>query len=403
MQGPGRRLAVIGFAVALIGVTLTGCGQSDEPRVLGRGPTSAVNGFAPITVPLSPRQTPTIVAGGHFVLVYGGGLYDDSINRVRPRGDGAIYDVTKGEWTALPDLPFPHPLYSSSGTWTGSEFVITGTPCAGPPESDGDWFDCHPGGHAIGTYSPTTGTWRVIKVPPGLTADDGGQMTPIPIRALGFANSRVVFDATVSVNDPRRLLLLDPTTGASKLVTVPDAGTDTVCVTGQKLIAAHTGDDNPGPILTFELDAALSWKQLASVPRDTVGPALFLGQPHCSPQHLVYFPILQPPVGLDAGALWYRPDQQRWEPLPRFGSLGFPNLEPSSLGGTRALWNGRGDEMYLLPSGATAWVRVEHPPGAGAFLAGELDNAILMKRVDEEPARTTLALFDPNAFLKPQG
>jgi hypothetical protein len=408
VQSPGRRLAVTAFAVALIALTLAGCGGSDGPEVLGRGPTSPVDGFAQFTVPLSSRQSPTIVAAGHFIVVYGGYVYDatNPKNKVRPLGDGAVYDVTKGEWTALPASPFKYPLYQSSGAWTGSEVVITGTPCTGTPgdELEEDYAWCKPNGHAIGAYSPATRTWREIKAPTGLAANYGGRITPIRLRAFGYANGHVILDASMSVLQPRRLLLLDPNTGASKLLAVPDAGIDVVCVTGQKLIAAHTGDANPGPILTFELDSALGWKQLPNAMRSAVAPALFVGQPNCAAGQLVYFPILQPPVGLDAGALWYLPAQQRWEPLPRFGSLGFPNLAPSSLRGTRSLWNSPGNEMYLLPAGATAWIRAKHPPSTAGVLS-ELDNAILIHDwVERPPAGITLALFDPNAFLpKPPG
>jgi hypothetical protein len=362
-----------------------------------------VDGFAPVTVPLSRRQDPTIVAAGHFILVYGGYIYDASKKtRVRPLGDGAVYDVTKGEWTALPDAPFDQPLYQASAAWTGSEVVITGTPCTGTPgdDSEGDYVECKPGGHAIGAYSPTKRTWREIKAPPGLSADFGGQITPIQIHAFGFANGRVLFDATASVLDVRRLLLLDPRTNKSDLVTVPDAGIDVVCVTGGKLIAAHTGDANPGPILTFELDpSSMQWKQLPDAMRAFVAPALFIGQPICSAGQLVYFPILQPPVGLDAGALWYEPDRQNWVQLPRFGPIGYADFAAAQLNGTRALWSERSDDLYLLPPGAVDWVRTKHPVSGRARFS-VLDDAILVDAASDSATPRTLALFDPNGFLK---
>jgi hypothetical protein len=401
VQSPGRRLAVIGLAAALVAVALAGCGGSTGPRILGRGPTSAVDGYAPLSVPLSPRRDAVVVAAGKYIFVYGG-THSDANDQFQMLRDGAEYDLVTGEWTALPHPPFDRPLYSPNGVWSGNELIVAGTQCE-PHEALQEPSECGTEGISVAAYSPTMRTWRSLDIADDLSYEtyDGGYPNVAP--SYGTVNGRVVFVARTSFDQPPELLMFDPRTGTRQRFKIPNAGIDRICVTGAKLVAVHVGDTSPGPMFTFELDpATLQWTRLPDTPRASTAPELFSGESYCSAGQILYFPILQPPVGLDAGALWYLANQQRWTELPRFGPIGYAHFSAAERNGTRALWSASSEDLYLLPPGAVDWVRTKHPVSGRARFS-VLDDAILVDTSPDSVAPITLALFDPSRFVTSGG
>ena len=126
------------------GDSLAGAGP-DTWNPLAKAPVQARNQFLEVWT-------------GAAMLAWGG--YAEQGNL----GDGAAFDPAAGSWSALPASPL-RPTVAPIGAWTGSEFLVFGT-----PNSDGPEPSSSPGA----AYNPASRTWRSLKAfPLGGVADSG--------------------------------------------------------------------------------------------------------------------------------------------------------------------------------------------------------------------------------------
>ena len=100
------------------------------------------------------RVSHSAIWTGKKLIIWGGRGNDDSY-----LADGAIYDPSSDEWSAMtppPESFAPRELHSA--VWTGSEMVIYGGHNETSTLADG------------AAYDPQLDTWRIIKVKPKLPA-----------------------------------------------------------------------------------------------------------------------------------------------------------------------------------------------------------------------------------------
>lgn len=88
----------------------------------------------------------TVVYTGTDVIVWGGGqTWDTWLN------DGAKYNISSGNWTAISDEDAPAGRWCHTAVWTGTEMIVWGGHADGADErSDG------------GAYDPVADTWRSL-------------------------------------------------------------------------------------------------------------------------------------------------------------------------------------------------------------------------------------------------
>lgn len=406
----------------VLALATVGCGGGNDRVSTGAAndetpaPVNLTDGFATLSVPLTPRRQPLVVGGGHYAIVYGGFdvTGDASDFRQAPLGDGAVYDTAKDMWTTLADAPFDRPLYQAAGVWTDAEFVIIGTPC-GETSADMEFARCKPGGLVAAAYSPEKETWRTLKAPNPYPHTGTAEGVPVTSAGLGWTGKDAVF--RVDAAGPDQLALLDPSAGTWRWEDQL-ADTDTHCVTGDAVVAVSTATVTPEgaqtspspeaaakPIRTFQLDTDTArWTELPITDKPASQGSLF-ERVYCSSGQLVYLPIKQPPVGLDTGGLWYEPDRGQWSQIPSFGSAGFAGTPiPAEVDGTRVLWLADGDELFVLPAGADEWARLKSPI-TGIVTLGALDDLLLVDPTWDQrpPTPLTIGLFDPTRYLAAQG
>jgi hypothetical protein len=366
------RLVCIAFALGACGSTASTGGADESPA-----PLDLEDGFARVSIPLTPRQDPLLVVAGDDVFVYGGFVVPGQPpgETLEPKGDGASYNLVKGEWRELPTAPFSRALYRPSGVWTGTEVLVLGTPC-GPTSTESDRAVCTPAGVEMAAYSPAKNTWRIIE---GVEGPKGAALAlgfPLSSSGLGWTGSEAVF-AVSSQRSDQGMLLVDPVAGKSHWAPALE-NTDATCVTGDNVVAVRTGQISQGggssspnpeavaqPLRTFELDAAAArWNQVAETVKPASAGAMF-EQVHCSGGRLTYLPVMPPPTGFAAGALRWNGSQKRWNALPSFGGIGFPGgVVAVEASGTLVIWILNHDTLFLLRPGATAWTTTPKPPSA---------------------------------------
>ena len=163
----------------------------------GSAPTSApdVTGVVSLRwedlppVPLSAgRSQLTIVAGGDRYLFVLGGVLGDVSSAVFP-GDGAYFDASTSEWSAMPDPPFPL-LANTTATWSGAELVVLSAGYDAP---------------VLASFDPETATWRTVVL---------GDQTVAPAYLGAHDDTVVLYGMPGRVYDSQAVLTVDLASGA---------------------------------------------------------------------------------------------------------------------------------------------------------------------------------------------
>ncbi len=407
-----RSKAAVMIALVL-GVTLAACGSKIETGRVTRAPADLTSGFAEVKVPLPTRQSPMVVAAGKHVIVYGG--YRIGGSQEAPRGDGADYDIVRGEWRQMPPAPFDRPLHLAAGVWTGSEVVVVGTPC-GATSTDQELAKCATGGITAAAYSPRAGTWRKLPPPDVPVHPSFGLGAPFTGVGIGWSGGKAIFETDIL--DPQwRFLAVDPTSGHWQQI-LAIAGATTTDVVGGKLVAVELSEaasngvfvPNPlgvaQPLRTSTWDAAsASWGQPVSTPKPASTGATSERVIGAADQ-LAYFPIKGPPDGLGLGALWYESGPQRWSELPAFGVANRYDLGSiAEVRGTKVVsvgppYGAKTGSFFVLPAGGSAWVERSSPV---AELRGfqSLDDLVLVSPLSDQRSidHMAIGLLDPARYV----
>ena len=423
----------------VLALAAAACGSQAESGRVTRAPADLTNGFAEVVVPLPTRQSPMVVAAGDHVVVFGG--YRFAGNTQTPRGDGADYDIAKGEWMAMSPAPFDRPLYQAAGVWTGREVIVIGTPC-GATTTEMELARCAHATVAAAAYSPSRHSWRALRSPPRSRFPWVAKGAPLGAGGLGWAGNAAVFE--IYDGEPyRQNLLLDPE-AETWTFAPPLKFASTFSVTGGHLVAGVIGETAPNvgfgtatpgsplpPVRAITLsNDHRRWTESASASRG--GPTPMFDRVYRAPGVLMYASILPPPTGFDAGGLWYEPDARRWAELPSFAAAGFPGeMSPAELDGTRLVWLGgtvgldaiersgptsqpqvqtsrrvstpaTDGQLFVLPRGSTAWLRPK-PPIAGPVSISALDQLLLVIPSGRLGAkRMKIGLLDLNRLPRPE-
>lgn len=401
-----RSRAAIG-AACVLALTVAACGSKSTAARVTRAPADLTDGFAEITVPLPTRQMPMVVAAGDHVVVFGGYRVEGS--RYLPRGDGADYDIARGEWTAMPPAPFARPLHLAAGVWTGREVIVVGTPCGDTALPD-EIYDaqCDHATIAAAAYSPGTHSWRSLAGPDPESMPGLEYGTPLLGSGVGSTGRSVLF-ANDTGDRSHALLVTD--NGGSAWRFLPAFPTaDAVCPVAGAIVAVETGEidasggsgmANPqtlaAPLRTSTLDAASgAWVASVALPKPASTGAMF-ERVICSAGQLAYFPIFPGPIGFDGGGLWYEPASHRWTALPGFGPTNSPDIRSvAEIHGTKVV--SLGGSLFVLPAGATSWA---HRPllatAVGRF--DVTDDLILVRGYDDDTKPLTIGLLDPERYV----
>lgn len=338
-------------AVLAVALILAGCSAGDEVATPVRVDLS--HGYASVPVPLRGHSEPLIVAAGHHVVVYGGLRFSRNNTREVGISGGVDFDIDRREWTTIPAAPFDRPLYRAAAVWTGREVIVVGTPC-GRTTTEMESARCTHATVVAAAYSPHRHRWRRLRSPSAAMFPVSSPGSPQQAFGIGWIGTDAVF-ALESSDPAHAYARLNPHTGRWRFVPVLRFASE-LCAAGGHLVAAAVGDTVPNPVRVFPppplTGAALSpvraltlsvdgreWQESASASRSAPPP--IFDRFACNGSQLAYFPILPPPVGFDAGALWYDPTRGRWDPLPALNAIGYPG-EPqiAELNGTRIVWLG---------------------------------------------------------------
>jgi hypothetical protein len=408
------------LAAAMIAVILAACGstamdgaqESKRVRAANQAPAADLtSGYASLPVPVSPRESPLVLAAGNQVLVYGGYVIERG-DEVRPLADGVMYDTVAQQWSDVPPAPFGTLYHSGAAVWTGAEIVIVGTPC-GRTAADSDLARCAPGGLVVAAYTPTTRTWRTLprpSLPLGVAVKDS-YTEPV---AVGWTGRDAVF--SIQSRDPdQSMLLVDPKTGASTWAAAlgaaatkagrgaygDDPGGHEYCAVDGDLLGFTGASTSSAPIASppavFQLDrASLQWRQAPGTARTGTAQPMF-EYFFCTAGQLASIPIQPPPTGIDGGGLWWNAQTDRWDPLPSFGAVGFPSQTASvaQVGATRVVWMQGLGKIFLLPVGASAWSTIPTPT-TGLVHLQALDGRVLVEQSVVQPGVTpTIGFWTP--------
>lgn len=405
-----RSRAALGVGCALL-LVLGGCGSAVRSGHVTRAPADLSKGFASVEVPLPNRQSPMVVAAGNHVVVFGG--YRIAGGREMPRGDGADYDVVKGEWTQMRPAPFDRPLHLAAGVWTGSEVIVVGTPC-GTIETPDEIYEaqCDRATIAAAAYTPKTNSWRPLPAPNSSLLPGLAPGYPLLGVGAGSTGTTVLFYNDTG-DASSEFLLADANGGHWRfLPAFPTA--DVVCPVAGAIVAVETGEVAPdgvrvspnpralrAPLQVSTLDVVNnSWGAPISTSKPAAVGAMS-EQVVCAAGQLAYFPTFASPFGLDRGALWYEPASHRWNEVPSIGATNSsgPN-RIATLHGTRVVSTiaspGSDATLFVLPAGARAWTRHRFP--SDALLPFQaLDDLILVVAADQRGSgHLTIGLLDPD-------
>jgi hypothetical protein len=354
------------------------------------------------------------LGAGDDVFVFGGFVIPGAGPGplLEPQNDGAIYNLRSGRWRVLPDAPFTSALYQASGVWSGEEVFVLGTPC-GPTSTDKELARCKPGGLQMAAYSPSSDTWRLVE---GVEAPDGAGFSegfPVETVGLGWVAGEAVF--SVPTADPeQQLLFVDPADGTLRWAARLD-GSDTVCATGDAVVAVQSGQVSaegaitaPNPtavaesLRTFELEPAThKWVKVDETPKPASAGAMF-ERVYCSGDQLVYLPVMPPPIGFDAGALRWDAARTEWTAIPPLGGVEFSgDATIAESDGALVIWVLGSDSLLILPSGAATWTTKPTPTGARAAVTlSATDGLVLVDETAREgsPTRLSFGVLDPERY-----
>ncbi len=396
------------MGAAVFVLAASACGSKTDAGHVTRAPADLTKGFAEVVVPLPTRQSPMVVAAGDHVVVFGGYRIEGS--HEIPRGDGADYDVARGEWTSMPPAPFDRALHLAAGVWTGREVIVVGTPCG---TTTTDLYDarCDHATVVAASYTPKTNSWRPLASPDASMFPLLTYGSPLLGVGAGSTGTAVLFDN--DTGDASRQYLVADAAGGSWHFLPAFTTADTVCPvagavvgvqTGQIYANGGSGSPNPqavaAPLRTSMLESrSNTWGAPVAIPKPASAGAMF-ERVVCSAGQLAYFPIFPGPVGIDGGALWYEPGTEQWTTLPSLGATNSPNVVSiAEIHGTKMVvietGPGSGGSLFLLPAGATSWVRHPLPTTAlNSFQA--LSDLILVVAFDQRGSdHMTIGLLDP--------
>lgn len=228
--------------------------------------------------PLADRVLELVVAMDGSVLVWGGFVPEHADGSEPPFDDGAVVDVSSGEWTTIASSPLEGGW--ASGVWTGSEAVVT---------SQG----------RIAAFDPVNDSWRDLALPRELPLGS----SPYASQHLALVGSEVMV--------PFAGLAWNIQTGAWRETTPAPSvlGYPQSAVIGGRLIVAGAPDQSPtNPVaFSYSVDAD-EWMVLPApgwhvYDGDAIG---FVGE------QIVVVSSLQ----ADAGVLDL--DTLQWSGLPAF-------------------------------------------------------------------------------------
>lgn len=349
------------------------CGDSGRGNKVSTGTVGTSQsldlsaGYAEVVPPLTARRIPLVLPMGDSVLVYGGTKFaQGKVRPFEPVGTGSIFDLKAGRWASIPDAPFAEPLRQVGGVWTGDEVIVFGTPCDAARNEDEGLVGCKPGGTQAAAYSPAKNSWRAFDTVEAPVTFDSGTGVAITSTGLGWTGSEAVFEIP-NPDGGRMLVLIDPTSGKSRLVKYPDRA-DKVCVAGKQVLGVVTGevvDDAGGsiapnpeavaqPLRTYKLQTdSLIWTQISSIGKPNSTGALF-ERVYCADGQMAYLPVM-PSVGFGTGGMWWDATTGSWQELPSLEGAGFAGeANIAQVNDTKVIWVS-GSNLYVLNPGTKRW------------------------------------------------
>ncbi len=400
------RLRVTVGVVMVVALVCAACSSEAPTGHVTRSPADLTTGFAEIKVPLPTRQSAMVVAAGDHVVVFGG--QRSEAGRLIPRNDGADYDVKKGEWTQMPNAPFDRALYYAAGVWTGAEVVVVGMPCEVQENLDTIYdAQCKHPEIAAAAYTSATHSWRSLDGRP-----DRYLLIPF---GEGWTGRAALFGT--DTGDPGREQLIYDTERKSWRFVPAFPGTDTICAVSGAIVAIQTGQvladrtqhhPNPeavaSPLLVSHLDLGSdTWNAMSPTPKPASTGAD--SEPVvCAAGQAAYFPVFLG-SGINAGGLWYEPQDGRWLELPPLGTAGSYEIGSiASIHGTKVVsvgnpHRGPGESLLVLPPGAQSWSRRPSPMTSFAPFQA-LDGLVLVVPADEDGSGVrTIGLLDPVRYV----
>jgi hypothetical protein len=393
-------------------------------------------------LPAPPVRVRVAVPAGDRIVAFGAveGERDGKPDEVRDevRDEVWVLDLWTARWRKGASPPFSAPVFKNiderSVTWTGEELIVPGPVCA-RFTSDDEVNVCTSGDGAVevAAYRPERDVWRVLRAPEGLRASWMERGTMVDLFSRGWTGREVVYDPYPSAepwDQPRRLLLLDPTGEGSWRWTDPfpklglgsdeQLGWEAVCVGDGQVVAATegraSGQELPAEARAARLDVRGRWEVFATfTPEVDVGAEVRIIEVFCLEGGS--------PIMTSVGRRHFVPDHvgvwvldvpdRRWVPLPLppdpvwpagFGQIGdrltFSRVEGDphlAVLGADGRWVRT--PLPLPPVAADPWAGLARPPGVplpeGTVLVGWYRWA--------KPKPAPVILFDLDRWLTAHG
>lgn len=247
-----------------------------------------------IPIPLSPRSNPTFSVFGNKILVLGGTEASDE--EVRPLGDGALFDTSTREWTAISPPPLTAHVYRPKVAWRSGSLLVGGNACE--PASPGlqEFIDvCSPRTLELAEYDIETREWARL---PDVPIDKAPRSELVLLGRLAATDDNVSAAVTHPYSSVSEFKVLSTVDGTWADADSPPTSDGTVCGEGPQLVLIDTHasvdlppneDGRPQPGSGQIADVFLmsedgSWVQLPKPPPVEQPPQAV--SVVCTPDHL---------------------------------------------------------------------------------------------------------------------
>lgn len=351
---PPAHATLLFAAVALSGA-LSGCSTSNQDdRAHVAADASGTAAGAELRAlnlggDIQERRSPATAAGDGMLFVYAGRIVDER-EAVRLTNDGVIYNAGDGSVTQVPAWPLAAPPYEAAAVFTGSEFLVVGTPCPGDLPSTAEDVDCGGNGLGAAAFDPLTGKWREVTAP-SATLDLPKSITHS--FAYGVSDGVALFRVGRGDSEIVAYDLRSDEWGDYGLLT--DEGT--VCSGGSNLYRSHIAGD--GSIATERLDAASGeWSSQARGQLESTGTAnSFL---ECG-YHQTLFVDYSGEDGSLSSFAWFEDESGEWVSLPAPRLTGYDGtITGIDLPSSKLIWpSSESGKPQMLADGADTWESID--------------------------------------------